>query len=69
MARAAYHIPDQVHDEVRQLCRDIHKRSDNRQQLETLVIRLQQALHPQPKQPRPIHHSPNGEDPFDKIIA
>lgn len=60
-----------TNEEVRRICRDINQRSNDRQQLQTLVVRLQDVLreerHETPVM-KMIEHS-DGDDPFDKIMV
>jgi hypothetical protein len=59
-----------IHQKVRQLCRDIHKRADDRQELQILLIRLQDALREEQYKAQPLTLAPpRGEDPFDKILV
>ena len=60
-----------TNEEVRRICRNINQRSHDRQQLQTLVVRLQEVLreerHETPVM-KMIEHS-DGDDPFDKIMV
>jgi hypothetical protein len=56
---------------IHQLCRDINKRADDRETLQTLVVQLQQALRDQRYEAKVIRDSAplKSDNPFDKIIV
>jgi hypothetical protein len=56
---------------IHQLCRDINKRADDRETLQTLVVQLQQALQDQQYKAQAIRDMAplKSDDPFDKIIV
>jgi hypothetical protein len=58
-------------EKVRRLCRDINNRSDDREKLQTLVIRLQEALREEWYEVRELRIGApmDGDDPFDKIMV
>jgi len=59
-----------VHEKVRRLCRDINNRADDREKLQNLVVRLQDALLEEQYESRVTITSPTDEDdPFDKIMV
>jgi len=53
---------------VRQLCRDINNRADDRERLQRLVIQLQTALAVR-CETRAGKLSPQRDNPFDKIMV
>jgi hypothetical protein len=61
-------VHDRNEDTVRQLCRDIHNRADDRERLQTLVIQLQAAL-VRGNETRAGKFTPQRDNPFDKIMA
>jgi hypothetical protein len=60
-----------THQKVRRLCRDIGNQSHDRRSLETLVVRLQDALREERCETRAVKlpRRPEGDDPFDKIMV
>ncbi len=55
---------------VLRLCRDIHKRADNIEKLQPLVVRLQEVLNERYEtQVIEITTQSDESDPFDNIIA
>ena len=60
-----------IHEKVRRLCRDINNRADDRETLQTLVVRLQDALIEEQYGSRAVNITArtNGDDPFDKIMV
>jgi hypothetical protein len=61
-------VHDRNEDKVRQLCRDIHNRADDRERLQTLVIQLQAAL-VRRYETRAGKFAPQRDNPFDKIMV
>ena len=57
-----------ANETIRKLCRDINQRADDRDRLQTLVVRLQQALR-EPHETRVMKVTASGENPFDKIMV
>jgi hypothetical protein len=59
-----------IHEKVRKLCRDINNQADDRERLQTLVVRLQEALREERYETRvKVTARPNDDDPFDKIMV
>lgn len=60
-----------VHKKVRRLCRDINNRADDREKLQTLVVRLQNALLEEQYETRAVISTARTDenDPFDKIMV
>ena len=60
-----------IHDKVRQLCHDINDRADDREKLQTLVVRLQEALREERYQAPVVKLAAplDNDDPFDKIMV
>jgi hypothetical protein len=61
-----------VHKKVRRLCRDINKnRADDRETLQALVVRLQDALLEEQYETRAVNIGArtDEDDPFDKIMV
>ncbi|HWY57729.1 MAG TPA: hypothetical protein VNZ03_24930 [Terriglobales bacterium] len=58
-------------DNVRQLCRDINNRVDDREKLQSLVVRLQEVLREERYETRVVKVAgpPDHDDPFDKILV
>jgi hypothetical protein len=60
---------DRSDEKVRRLCRDISHRADDREKLQTLVIRLQQALGENRYQAQAVKFTAQRDNPFDKIMV
>jgi len=60
-----------VHEKVRRLCRDINNRADDRETLQALVVRLQDALLEEQYETRAVNIGTrtDEDDPFDKIMV
>jgi len=65
-----------TNEEVRRICRDINQRANDREQLLTLVVRLQNVLQQDALQKeRPetpameVNAQSDEDDPFDKIMV
>jgi len=59
-----------IHEKVRRLCRDINDRADDPVKLQTLVVRLQEALREEQYQTPSTKSAPlDKDDPFDKIMV
>ena len=58
-----------MNKKVRRICRDIKSRSDDRQQLEILVIKLQDVLREERYDTRAVQVNSRSENPFDKIMV
>jgi hypothetical protein len=60
-----------VHEKVRRLCRDINNRADDREKLQTLLVRLQDALLEEQYETRAVISTARTDenDPFDKIMV
>jgi hypothetical protein len=60
-----------VHEKVRRLCRDINNRADDRETLQILVVRLQDALLEEKYESRAVISAArtDEDDPFDKIMV
>ena len=60
-----------IHEKVRRLCRDINNQFDDRETLQTLVVRLQDALLEEQYGSRAVNITAriDGDDPFDKIMV
>jgi hypothetical protein len=60
-----------IHQKVQRLCRDIGNQSHDRRSLETLVVRLQDAVREEHRETRAmkVPRRPEGDDPFDKIMV
>jgi len=60
-----------IHEKVRRLCRDINNRADDREKLQTLVVRLQNALLEEQYETRAVISTARTDenDPFDKIMV
>jgi len=60
-----------VHEKVRRLCRDINTRADDRETLQALVARLQDALLEEQYETRAVNIGTrtDEDDPFDKIMV
>jgi hypothetical protein len=60
-----------THEKVRRLCRDISDRADDPAKLQTLAVRLQQALREEERyQTAAVKSAPlDNDDPFDKIMV
>ncbi len=56
-----------MNKKVRRICRDINNRSDDRQQLEILMIKLQEVLREE-RDTRAVKVAPRSDDPFDAIM-
>jgi len=58
-----------MNKKVRRICRDINSRSDDRQQLEILMIKLQDVLREERYDTRAVQVNSRSENPFDKIMV
>ncbi len=60
-----------IHEKVRRLCRDINNRADDRERLQTLVVRLQNALLEEQCETRAVNipARTDEDDPFDRIMV
>ncbi|HEV8047718.1 MAG TPA: hypothetical protein VGP35_08305 [Terriglobales bacterium] len=60
-----------IHEKVRRLCRDINNRADDREKLQTLLVRLQDALLEEHYETRAVISTARTDDndPFDKIMV
>ncbi len=60
-----------VHEKVRRLCRDINNQADDRETLQILVVRLQDALQEEMYETRTVISTArtDEDDPFDKIMV
>jgi len=60
-----------VQEKVRRLCRDINNRADDREKLQTLLVRLQDALLEEQYETRAVISTARTDenDPFDKIMV
>jgi hypothetical protein len=60
-----------IHEKVRRLCRDINNRADDREKLQTLLVRLQDALLEEQYETRAVISTARTDDndPFDKIMV
>jgi hypothetical protein len=58
-----------MNKKVRRICRDINSRSDDRQQLEILMIKLQDVLREERYNTRAVQVNSRSENPFDKIMV
>ena len=56
-------------NKVRRICRDINNRSDDRQQLEVLMIKLQEVLREERYDTRTIEVASRSDNPFDAIMT
>lgn len=61
-------VHDRSNDKVRQLCRNINNRADDRESLQTLVIQLQAALGER-YETRARKTVSQRDNPFDKIMV
>lgn len=59
---------DRMNKQVRRICRDINNRSDDRQQLEILMIKLQEVLREERHDTRAVKVTSRSENPFDAIM-
>lgn len=57
-----------IDGDIRRLCRDIHHRADDREKLQTLVVRLQAVLREERYEDRAVKSSAPSDDPYDKIM-
>jgi len=64
-----------ANEEVRRICRDINQQSDDREQLQSLVVRLQEVLSKSSEVPgknrdvvRMVGASAQRDNPFDRIM-
>ncbi len=62
-------VDNRLNEKVRRLCRDINNRADDRKQLQTLVIQLQQALGEDRCGASAVKFSAKQDNPFDKIMV
>ncbi len=53
---------------VRRICRDISNRSDDRRQLEILVVKLQEVLREERYDTRIVKAASRSDNPFDAIM-
>jgi len=60
---------DRADEKVRRLCRDIGRRADDRNELQTLVLQLQQLLVEDRYQTKAVAFRTRADDPFDKIMV
>jgi len=58
-----------VNEKVRRLCRDIGNRADDREKLQTLVVRLQAVLREERYETRSMDVMVQPDNPFDKIMV
>ena len=60
-----------IHEKVRPICRDINNRADDREKLQTLLVRLQDALLEEQYETRAVISTARTDenDPFDKIMV
>jgi hypothetical protein len=61
-------VNDRMNKQVRRICRDINKRSDDRQQLEILMIKLQEVLREERYDTREVRGRSRSDNPFDAIM-
>jgi hypothetical protein len=64
-------VDGRMTDNVRQLCRDINNRVDDREKLQSLVVRLQEVLREERYETRVVKVAApaDHDDPFDKILV
>jgi hypothetical protein len=55
-------------NKVRRICRDINNRSDDRQQLEILMIKLQEILREERYDTCAVRATSRSDNPFDAIM-
>jgi hypothetical protein len=60
-------VNDRMNKQVRRICRDISNRSDDRQQLEILMIKLQEILREE-RHDRAVKVTSRSDNPFDAIM-
>jgi hypothetical protein len=58
---------DRMNKQVRRICRDINNRSDDRQQLEILMTKLQEVLREE-RHDRAVEVTSRSDNPFDAIM-
>jgi hypothetical protein len=58
-----------MNKKVRRICRDINNRSDDRQQLELLMIKLQEVLREERHDTRAAKVIARSDNPFDAIMV
>ena len=61
-------VNDRMNKQVRRICRDINNRSDDRQQLEILMIKLQEVLREERHDTRGVKLTSRSDNPFDAIM-
>jgi hypothetical protein len=61
-------VNDPMNKQVRRICRDINNRSDDRQQLEILMIKLQEVLREERHDIRAVEPASRSDNPFDAIM-
>ena len=59
---------DRMNKQVRRICRDINHRSDDRQQLEILMIKLQEVLREERHDTGAAKVTSRSDNPFDAIM-
>jgi hypothetical protein len=64
-------VDSYINENVRQLCRDINNRADDRKKLQTLLVRLQEVLREEQYETRVAKATAptDNDDPFDKIMV
>jgi hypothetical protein len=62
-------VNDRMNKQVRRICRDISNRSDDRQQLEILMVKLQEVLREERLDAHAIEVPSRSDNPFDAIMT
>ena len=58
-----------TNEAIRQICRDISRRANDRAQLQTLIIRLEALLRENRNNMTTVEMTSQQDDPFDKIMV
>jgi len=62
-------VSSRINENVRRLCRDINKRVNDPERLQTLVVRLQELLREKRYDTRAAKVKTYSDNPFDKIMV
>jgi hypothetical protein len=57
-----------MNKKVQRICRDINNRSDDRQQLEILMVKLQEVLREERHDAHAVKVTSRSDNPFDAIM-
>jgi hypothetical protein len=62
-------VDDRINEKVRRICQDINNRANDRQNLQTLAIELQEVLREDRYDTRAVKATSQSDNPFDKIMV